>query len=200
MRWRGREKEVPLLNTSSKSLRPFPPSFSIFLYMDVKQNRMRATPSCSPSCGPLHTRTKPCCAQNPNTTVVSNLALTPLNAHKQGCHPLPLTIWGPPLPRLSSWLKNPFTTPLPPTLHPQDPADPASLDSLCHQTAVKDGDQLLLTESKEGLMGNKLSAYLLFPVWYAYDCVCVWVFASFKVSRKCISPLHQTFCFLFCDF
>lgn len=89
----------------------------IFLCTDVKHSRT-----------PPHTHTSSLWAVPPstqshavfqalNTNVVSNLVLTPLNAHKQGLHPLPLTIWGPPTTppaQLATGQKNPFTTLLQP--------------------------------------------------------------------------------------
>lgn len=46
---------------------------------------------------------------------------------------------------------------------------------------------------KRDLKGTSCCSYLLFPVWYAYAWVCMCVRVSFKVSKKCISPLHQNF-------
>lgn len=66
-----------------------PISSSIFLRPSVKWSRLKTS---IPNI-PQYTHTKPGCVHSPNTRVVSNLPLPPFNAHKQGLHPLPLTIW-----------------------------------------------------------------------------------------------------------
>lgn len=148
------------------------PAASFSAWLEKKKNRaesgqpLRHHHHPSINCAPLHAHTKPCCVQSPNTSVVSNLVLTPLNAHKQGLHPPPLTIWAPPPPRPPSWpKKNPFTTPLQPhTLETR-----LSVSSNCGQrrrsTAPHGG-------AKRDLRGTSCCSYLHFPVWYAYmECV-----------------------------
>lgn len=145
--------------------------------MDAKWNRLRATPPLTSSLlavPPLHAHTNPCCVQRPSASVVSNLVLTPLDAYKQGLHPPPLTIWGPPIIPLAQLAEKPLYHPLLYLTNLKTQADPASSDPLCHQAVAKDGDQLLLTERKERLKGNKLLLLsTLFCLVCLCECVCV---------------------------
>lgn len=68
-----------------------------------------------------------------------------------------------------------------------------TVSSNCGQTLINHSSQ----RGKRDLREISCRAYLPFPVWYASTQVCMHlcVSALFKVSRKCCSPLHQTFCF-----
>lgn len=121
----------------------------------------------------------------PNSNVVSNLVLTPLNAHKQGLHPPPLTIWSPPPSRLPSWRQNPFTNPLlPHNLEtPQTPPLQILVIKLWPKTAINRSSQ----KGQRDLRGRSCFSYLLFPVWYVYTNMCFLrghqeVYISFTVA------------------
>lgn len=105
-------------------------SFAVFLYnWHVNGSRIRSTPphlppllsaAPPPTPPPPITHTEP--SPSPNTSVVSNLVLTPLDPHKQGTHPP--THFGPsgdPLPS-NRLRKISCCTRLPPSKHTHMPS------------------------------------------------------------------------------
>lgn len=166
---------------------PFPLSYLIFIYVDLK--RIRTTP---PLTSPLLAMppsmlTQIQAASKAQTPVLClTWCLLPSMRTNKDFAPPPLTIWGPPPSRLPSWWKNPFTTPLVP--HNLKNLQNLPLrDLLCLQAVAKDSDQLLLTERKEGLKGNRL---LLLSPLSCLVCLCECVYVLPSRSAGSVSLLY----------